>query len=134
MQNHYICVKSCIILLQSGEEVHKKSCIFKIIYNCTARVNIVTSQRYIQAFVLFQQTTGLTCTFQDSLKVIKRFEVVFMRLWRNWGQICSGSAVLDFGVGDGSVFLPQMQSQLTLVTEVQVTILTMIRFLSRVYP
>lgn len=43
----------------------------------------------------------------------------------NGGQVCSGSAILNFGVGDGSVFLPQMQSQLTLVTEVQVTILTL---------
>ncbi len=41
------------------------------------------------------------------------------------GQVCSASAVLDLCVSDSSVLLSQMQTQLTLVAEVQVTILTL---------
>lgn len=39
-------------------------------------------------------------------------------------------AVLHLGVGDGPVLLPQVKPQLALVAEMQVALLTMIRFLS----
>lgn len=41
-------------------------------------------------------------------------------------------AVLHLGVGDGPVLLPQVEPQLAFVAEVQVALLTMVRFLSRV--
>lgn len=41
--------------------------------------------------------------------------------------------VANLGVGDGTMLLPQVQPQLALVPEVQVTLLTTIRFLSSVY-
>lgn len=48
-------------------------------------------------------------------------------------QVCSGHAVLNLGVGDGSVLLPKVQSQLTLVAKVQVAFLTMIGLFSGMY-
>lgn len=40
-------------------------------------------------------------------------------------KFCSENAVLDLGVGDGSMLLPEMQSQLTLVAKVQIAFLTL---------
>lgn len=47
------------------------------------------------------------------------------RLGQVGGHVGRGHAVLDLGVGDGAVFLPQVQPQLTLVAEVQVAFLTL---------
>lgn len=41
------------------------------------------------------------------------------------GHVARRHAVLDLGVGDGAVLLPQMQPKLTLVAEVQVAFLTL---------
>lgn len=45
-------------------------------------------------------------------------------------QISGGHAVLHLGVGDGAVLLAQVKTELTFVTEMQVTLLAMVRFLS----
>lgn len=45
-------------------------------------------------------------------------------------HVARGPAVLSLGVGDRAVLLPQMKPQLTLVSEVEVTFLTMIRLFS----
>lgn len=45
-------------------------------------------------------------------------------------HVAGRPAVLSLGVGDGTVLLPEMKPQLTLVSEVQVTFFTMIRLLS----
>lgn len=45
-------------------------------------------------------------------------------------QVSGRHAVLHLGVGDGAMLLAQVKSQLAFVTEVQVTLLTMVRFLS----
>lgn len=47
-------------------------------------------------------------------------------------QVGGSPAILSLGVGDGTVLLPEMKPQLTLVSEVQVTFFTMIRLLSGV--
>lgn len=46
------------------------------------------------------------------------------------GQVSGRHAVLHLGVGDGAMLLAQMESQLAFVAKVQVTLLTMVRFLS----
>ena len=43
------------------------------------------------------------------------------------GRVHRGQAVLDLGVGDGAVLLPEVQAQLALVAEVQVAFLTLQR-------
>ena len=43
------------------------------------------------------------------------------------GRVHGGQAVLDLGVGDGPVLLPEVQPQLALVAEVQVAFLTLQR-------
>lgn len=48
------------------------------------------------------------------------------------GQVSGRHAVLHLGVGDGTVLLAQVKTQLAFVTEMQVTLLAMVRFLSRV--
>lgn len=48
------------------------------------------------------------------------------------GQVGGGHAVLHLGVGDGAMLLAQVKTQLAFVTEMQVTLLAMVRFLSRV--
>lgn len=45
-------------------------------------------------------------------------------------QVRGRHAVLHLGVGDGTVLLAQVKSQLAFVTEMQVTLLAMVRFLS----
>lgn len=47
------------------------------------------------------------------------------------GQLC-GDSILDFCVGDGTVLLSQVKTQLALVAEMQVTLLTMVGLLSSV--
>lgn len=46
------------------------------------------------------------------------------------GQVSGRHAVLHLGVGDGTVLLAQVKTQLAFVTEMQVTLLAMVRFLS----
>ena len=41
------------------------------------------------------------------------------------GQVSGGHTVLHFGVGDGTVLLAQVKTQLAFVTEMQVTFLTL---------
>lgn len=45
-------------------------------------------------------------------------------------EVAGSPAILSLGVSDGAVLLSEMESQLTLVSEVEVTFFTMIRLLS----
>lgn len=49
------------------------------------------------------------------------------------GHVDRGDTVLDLGVGDGAMLLSKMQTELTLVAEVQVAFFTMVGLFSRVY-
>lgn len=78
-----------------------------------------------------------------TMKYVKSFILqTFAKLWcscrtrAGWGWSCSAGLqdwlvglsqelVANLGVGDGTVFLPQMETQLTLVAEVDVTLVTL---------
>lgn len=54
------------------------------------------------------------------------------RFWEISGELCLRHTVLDFCVGDCTMFLTQMKSKLALVTKMEIAFFAMIGLLSSV--